>query len=86
MLRMQWVILRFAVNDFVVGCQCLPVVGPPALRAVSEVAAWGICVRLGLISPQRAQMGSAVGWPRHHPGAACGVSLVLEASLEQTVL
>lgn len=43
----------------------------------------GICARLGLISPQRAQMGSVVGWPTHHPGAAC---LVFEASSEQTVV
>lgn len=30
--------------------------------------------------------GVCGGGAKHHPGAACGVSLVLEASLEQTAL
>lgn len=77
MLRVKWFVMRFAVNDFVL---CLQWVS--STESCVAGGSLAICVRLGLISPQGAQMGS-VARPRQHPGAACGV---LEASSEQTVL
>lgn len=80
LLYAEWVILHITAVDFEVGYVCLQWI----LQSCVGDGTLGICVRLGLISPLRAPMGSVLGSSRHHTGTACWLSLLLDVSLEQT--